>query len=124
MEIATTWDRIWDLYQAMREALSPHVVVLAHFSHAYPEGASIYFTCAARLDDPKEARALYQRIWDAGMKTCVAHGAAVSHHHGIGLLKAEALKASMKPDFFAMFERIKATLDPKNILNPGKLGLP
>ncbi len=124
MEVATTWDRLWDLYQAMREALSPHVVVLAHFSHAYPEGASIYFTCAARLDDPKEARALYQRIWDAGMKTCVAHGAAVSHHHGIGLLKAEALKASMRPDFFAAFERVKHALDPKNVLNPGKLGLP
>jgi alkyldihydroxyacetonephosphate synthase len=124
MEVATTWDRLDDLYAAMREALSPHVVVLAHFSHAYPEGASIYFTCAARLDDPKEARALYQRIWDVGMKTCVAHGAAISHHHGVGLLKAEALKASMRPDFFAAFERVKKALDPKNVLNPGKLGLP
>jgi len=41
-EVATTWDRIWDLYQDMRDALAPHVVVLAHFSHAYPEGASPY----------------------------------------------------------------------------------
>jgi alkyldihydroxyacetonephosphate synthase len=58
------------------------------------------------------------------MKAAVAQGAAISHHHGIGLLKAEALKASMKPDFFAAFERVKKALDPKNVLNPGKLGLP
>src|SRR5205085_5636571 len=99
MEVATTWDRIWDLYVAMKEALAPHVVVLAHFSHAYAEGCSIYFTCAARLDDPNEARALYERIWDAGMKAAIAHKAAISHHHGIGLLKAAALKASMGPAF-------------------------
>jgi alkyldihydroxyacetonephosphate synthase len=124
MEVATTWDRIWDLYQAMREALSPHVVVLAHFSHAYPEGASIYFTCAARLEDPASARALYARMWEVGMKTAVAHRAAISHHHGIGLLKADALRASMKPELFGAFERVKHALDPRNVLNPGKLGLP
>jgi alkyldihydroxyacetonephosphate synthase len=124
MEVATTWDRLWDLYVAMREALSPFALVLAHFSHAYPEGASIYLTCAARLDDPKVARQTYQKLWEAGMKTAVAQGAAISHHHGIGLLKADALKASMKPAFFAAFERVKKALDPKNVLNPGKLGLP
>jgi alkyldihydroxyacetonephosphate synthase len=124
MEVATTWDRLFDLYQAMKEALSPHVLVLAHFSHAYPEGASIYFTCAARLENPEDARVLYGKIWEAGMKAAVAQGAAVSHHHGIGLLKADALKASMGPDFHAAFVRIKQALDPRNILNPGKLGLP
>ncbi len=124
MEVATTWDRINDLYLAMREALSPFAVVLAHFSHAYPEGASIYFTCAARLDDPDKADELYRKIWDVGMKTCVAQGAAISHHHGIGLLKADALKASYGPSLFAAFERVKHALDPKNVLNPGKLGLP
>lgn len=124
MEVATTWDRLWDLYTGMREALSPHALVLAHFSHAYPEGCSIYFTCAARIEDPAEARAAYQRIWDAGMKAALERGAAISHHHGIGLLKAPALRASLGPDLMGAFERVKAALDPANVLNPGKLGLP
>jgi alkyldihydroxyacetonephosphate synthase len=124
MEVATTWDRLWDLYTGMREALSPHALVLAHFSHAYPEGCSIYFTCAARVEDPKEALETYRKIWDSGMKAAVERGAAVSHHHGIGLLKADALKASYGPALMDAFRRVKHALDPKNILNPGKLGLP
>jgi alkyldihydroxyacetonephosphate synthase len=124
MEVATTWDKLWDLYTGVREALSPHALVLAHFSHAYPEGCSIYFTCAARVEDPKEALATYKRIWESGMKAVVERGAAVSHHHGIGLLKAPALEASYGPSLMGAFRRVKQALDPRNILNPGKLGLP
>jgi alkyldihydroxyacetonephosphate synthase len=124
MEVATTWDRLWDLYTTMKEALSPHALVLAHFSHAYLQGASIYFTCVARLEDPASARALYHRIWATGMTAAVSCGAAISHHHGIGLLKADALKASMKPAVHEAFVAVKRALDPRNVLNPGKLGLP
>lgn len=122
MEVATTWDRLETLYHTVRKALSPHAVVLAHFSHAYPEGANIYFSVAARCASPDEAKARYQALWRDGLKAVVECGAAVSHHHGIGLLKADALKASLGP-LHDCLQSLKNALDPDNLLNPGKLGL-
>ncbi len=43
-----------------------------------------------------------------------------SAEHGIGLSKAESFKAE-KADSIDILKRVKATLDPNNILNPGKL---
>src|SRR5207302_6674646 len=44
MEVATTWDRLLSLYHQVRRAVQGLAFVLAHFSHAYLEGCSIYFT--------------------------------------------------------------------------------
>ncbi|MDF1663505.1 MAG: FAD-binding oxidoreductase [Planctomycetota bacterium] len=122
MEVATTWDRINELYHYVRSALGEHALVLAHFSHAYHEGCSIYFSVAARCSSPEEAEKKYKAVWEAGMKATVEKGAAVSHHHGIGLLKAKALKESQGP-LHGVYQKVKDALDPDNIMNPGKMGL-
>jgi len=122
MEVATTWSRLPALYHGVRKALSPHAVVLAHFSHAYPEGCNIYFSMAARCASPEAAAERYRVMWRAGLDATVALGAAVSHHHGIGLLKAEALKRSLGP-LHDLLQSLKTAVDPQNIMNPGKLGL-
>lgn len=122
MEVATTWSRLPALYDAVRAALAPHALVLAHFSHAYAEGCSIYFTMAARCASPEEAIERYHTLWKAGLDAVVDQGAAVSHHHGIGVLKAAAFKRSLGP-LHARLEALKSALDPRWILNPGKLGL-
>ena len=44
-----------------------------------------------------------------------------SAEHGIGQSKAELLKARKEPAQLAMMRAIKQALDPKNILNPGKM---
>ncbi len=124
MEVATTWSRLEELHERVREALAPHALVMAHFSHAYPEGCSIYFTFAALQDGADSALERHRRAWEAGLAAVVACGAAVSHHHGVGLLKAEALKAAHGPLHSAVFVPVKRALDPSDVLNPGKLGLP
>lgn len=48
-------------------------------------------------------------------------GGTLSGEHGIGLLKAPFLKAELGDDGLAVMEGIKRTLDPGNILNPGKM---
>ena len=47
-------------------------------------------------------------------------GGAVSGEHGIGFLKKELL-GQTKRDEVAIMRRVKAALDPKGILNPGKV---
>jgi glycolate oxidase len=50
-------------------------------------------------------------------------GGTVSSEHGIGLARAEYLPEQLGRDVLDVMRSIKKALDPKGILNPGKLGL-
>ncbi|MBU0540774.1 MAG: FAD-binding oxidoreductase [Gammaproteobacteria bacterium] len=50
-------------------------------------------------------------------------GGTVSAEHGIGQLKAELLRDITSTSNYAAFKAIKQAMDPKNLLNPGKLVL-
>ena len=123
MEVATSWDRLLDLYREVRAAIAHRAVVMAHFSHAYPDGCSIYFTFAASAPDAAAAERLYDAIWREGLEATLRIGATISHHHGIGLLKAPYM-ANEHREGMAIFKAAKTALDPDGILNPGKMGLP
>lgn len=124
MEVATSWSRLGALHDQVRAAIAPHALVMAHFSHAYLDGCSIYFTFAGLRDGAAETIERHQRAWQDGLAAAVACGAVISHHHGVGTLKADALRASHGALHSAVFVPIKGALDPRNVLNPGKLGLP
>lgn len=121
LETATTWQNLPKLYQKIRETIGHRALVLAHFSHAYPEGCSIYFTLVGHALTEKESQSLYRKIWQEALDACVAAGGTVSHHHGVGLLKAQHMRGEWG-DAFNWLKQMKQELDPKNILNPGKLG--
>jgi FAD/FMN-containing dehydrogenase len=50
-----------------------------------------------------------------------AHAGSISAEHGIGLLKKPYLSYSRAPAEIALMKAIKKTMDPKGILNPGKV---
>lgn len=50
-----------------------------------------------------------------------AIGGSVSAEHGIGLSKKNYLSLSRNPTEIALMKTLKITLDPKGILNPGKI---
>ncbi len=52
------------------------------------------------------------------------HGGSISAEHGIGLLKRDFLSYSRTPAELAVLRSLKQTLDPKGILNPGKILAP
>jgi alkyldihydroxyacetonephosphate synthase len=122
MEVASSWERLMDLYHSVRGAIGRHAVVMAHFSHAYADGCSIYFTFAGTADDAAAAERLYDAIWHDGLEATTRVGGTISHHHGVGLLKAPFMAAEHR-EAMALFEAAKVALDPDGILNPGKLGL-
>ena len=45
----------------------------------------------------------------------------ISAEHGIGLLKLPFVKEDLDPVALAQMQAIKRALDPRGILNPGKL---
>ena len=57
------------------------------------------------------------------MDTVREGGGTISHHHGIGVIRARHLPAELGETAMAVLRSLKATLDPNGVLNPGKLGL-
>ena len=62
-----------------------------------------------------------QAVHDAVYEVVLRLGGSFSAEHGIGQLKTELLNEVKDPVALEMMRAIKHTLDPNNILNPGKL---
>jgi alkyldihydroxyacetonephosphate synthase len=127
IEISASWTALPVIYHDAVEALAAiegTLAVSAHQSHAYADGACLYFTFAGQPAAPAGAgaEAYYRQAWDAVMAATQTAGGAISHHHGVGLNRARYLPGAMGPSFDVL-SAVKATLDPAGVLNPGKLGL-
>lgn len=122
IEVATTWEKVMRLYDALRSAVSPLAFIMAHFSHAYQEGCSIYFTFVSAGETPLECERNHKRIWDAAIEAALKVGATISHHHGVGYTKARFMKEEHH-HFMEVYQALKDELDPDNLCNPGKMGL-
>jgi alkyldihydroxyacetonephosphate synthase len=125
MEIAAPWRALPGIYDATTAALLAvpgTVAATAHQSHAYSDGACLYFTFAAVVAS-EEREATYVSLWDAGSSAVLSHGGNLSHHHGVGLNRARFMADSLG-DGLGVLAALKAALDPRGVLNPGKLGLP
>jgi len=128
VEIAGSWKALPRIYEAAVAALMAvegTIAASAHQSHSYTDGGCLYFTFAGRPPGtgPAGSEAYYRRAFDAVMAATTEAGGAVSHHHGIGLNRARYMRDYLGPAF-ALLATTKQALDPRGILNPGKLGLP
>ncbi|MDP6539443.1 MAG: FAD-binding oxidoreductase [Planctomycetota bacterium] len=119
-ETATTYARIPALVEAVREALEAPLV-MCHLSHAYPDGASLYFTWFADAPDPEQALELWTRTKRAAGEVLAAHGAALSHHHAVGHDHRPFMAVEHGERGMALLRAAKRELDPTGILNPEKL---
>ena len=124
MEVSGRWSTLPAVYHAALGAISGvpgTLAVSAHCSHSYTDGACLYFTFAGK-PDPDAKDAFYRDVWDAGTRAVLANGGSLSHHHGVGMNRsrfmAEALGGGLD-----VLAAVKTALDPRGILNPGKLGL-
>ena len=75
------------------------------------------------LYDPNDPEGL-ERAWDMDRRIVargLALGGTCSGEHGVGLGKREFLEQEHGAEALAVMRGIKATLDPKGILNPGKM---
>ncbi|HYZ33324.1 MAG TPA: FAD-linked oxidase C-terminal domain-containing protein [Crenalkalicoccus sp.] len=75
------------------------------------------------LYDPQDPEAL-ERAWDMDRRIVargMALGGTCSGEHGVGLGKREFLEQEHGPEALAVMRSVKAALDPRGILNPGKM---
>lgn len=127
LETATTWSKLMELYVAVDGALRRAIAdqgtpafVMCHVSHTYLEGASLYFTFAARQLPGKELEQ-WEAAKRAATEAIVQHGGALSHHHGIGQEHAPWLARSVGPLGVKSFRAVRQALDPDGLMHPGPL---
>jgi alkyldihydroxyacetonephosphate synthase len=127
-EVSGPWAALPGLFDevvAALKAIDGTLAASAHQSHAYTDGACLYFTFAGRgpEGDDEWRQHYYRQAWDTVTNATMAHGAAISHHHGIGLNRSRFLPEALGSGFDVL-AGLKETFDPAGILNPGKFGLP
>ena len=124
MEVAAAWSRLDAVVEQVETAMLavPHArAATCHLSHSYVDGACLYFTFAAT--PPADVfDETYRAMWDAGQRAALGAGANLSHHHGVGMNRAPYVDEALGTGL-SVLRAVKSALDPKGILNPGKLGL-
>jgi alkyldihydroxyacetonephosphate synthase len=118
MEVAAPWSKLDGLFRNVRRALGRHALVMAHMSHAYPDGCSIYFTFVGR-SRASEPEAEHAAVWRDALDATLESGGVVSHHHGVGRLRKEALARELGPGGLLAHRALKRAWDPQGILSPG-----
>jgi alkyldihydroxyacetonephosphate synthase len=123
IEVAATWGRIEKVYESVVRALagSPGVIVASgHSSHGYAQGTNIYFTFVLKPEDFARAEEAYLEAWGRALRATLAAGGTISHHHGIGRLRARWLAEELG-SAYPLLRDLKRALDPGGLMNPGAL---
>jgi alkyldihydroxyacetonephosphate synthase len=127
LETSHTWSRLGELHDAVAAAIRDSLaaqgtpgLAFCHLSHAYADGASLYFTFIARshLGAELEQWAAVKR---AASEAIVAKGGTITHHHAVGRDHAPYMEAEVGRTGIDVLRAVKEQLDPAGIMNPGKL---
>ena len=124
LETAHTWSRLDELYRAVGDALrgvlGERSIVMCHVSHAYPDGASLYFTFLTRAR-PGEELDQWRAAKSAACEAIVGAEGTITHHHAVGRDHAPYMRAEVGELGLEALRAVKERLDPAGIMNPGKL---
>ena len=121
IEVSMRWRDAEQVYAAATAAARRHAGnVLAHFSHVYPSGTSLYVIFSVEEESDRAAEEAYLRVWHDVTAAAMGAGASLSHHHGVGIARTPWM-AQQHGSGLQVLEAVKRALDPAGILNPGKL---
>ena len=92
---------------------------MCHMGHL--GDGNLHYTIFSPEDNTDVSMANADAIRAAVYDAIVDFGGSFSAEHGIGTTKLYAMTNYKDPVALAVMQQIKATLDPKGIMNPGKL---
>jgi alkyldihydroxyacetonephosphate synthase len=129
VETAVDWPRVEIMMRAVESAATvalalygEKVHAYTHLSHLYAQGASVYTTFVYRLaGDYETDLARWKSLKKAASMAIVENGGTISHQHGVGGDHAPYLAAEKGRLGMSMLRALAEHVDPKQIMNPGKL---
>ncbi len=132
-ETAVPWNRVNDVIAGVKAAVTrSHAeqglrgwpFVTARISQVYQTGCCVYFYIGFHYKDARDPLQAFKEIEHEARVSIVENGGALSHHHGIGKLRAPYLAQIKSPLAIDWVNRITAALDPQSVLASGNQGVP
>ena len=116
-DVSVPLPRIGEGVARMRAALAAEFPQMQRFFFGHAGDSNIHLVTGPLPADPAVGHRVEEIVYGI---TRDLEG-SVSAEHGIGLHKKPWLAYSRSPEELALLRQLKATLDPKGILNPGKV---
>lgn len=122
VELGCTWSQLPALHAQVMSHLERCVqLAMCHFSHPSAHGCCAYFTFGGTAPDEQSAELTYREAWRGTMEAALAHGATITHHHGVGRARAAWVREELG-GWWQVWEAVRFALDPDRRMNPSAVG--
>jgi D-lactate dehydrogenase (quinone) len=109
--------RIPELVAGLGALSRKHGIRIVNFGHA--GNGNMHTNLLANPEDPAQMRAVHDCLAEV-FRLVLALDGTLSGEHGVGIEKRDYVGWEIAEDTLGVMRALKATLDPKGILNPGK----
>lgn len=129
-ETSVPWDRVSDLIknviQRVKSVCEEQGVrnvpyISSRVTQCYDTGACCYFYFGFYAGDLPNPLEVYTILETSAREEVLANGGSVSHHHGIGKVRAQFLEDTISSAGKQALIAVKHGLDPQNIFGSGNL---
>jgi len=119
-DVTVPISRVPDLLVGIQEISQRHGLVVATYGHA--GDGNLHPQILYDEYNPEQVEKM-EKVEGDLFRLAVSLNGTLSGEHGIGLSKANYMTLEHDPVEIALMKKIKRTLDPNNIMNPGKRAL-
>ncbi|WP_366162710.1 glycolate oxidase subunit GlcD [Bacillus infantis] len=109
---------IANMVRSINEIASKYNLKICTFGHA--GDGNLHPTCPTDARNKEEMERVENAFAEIFAKA-IELGGTITGEHGVGVMKAPYLELKLGSEGIAAMQAVKAALDPKNIMNPGKI---
>jgi len=127
METMVSWHDVLRLHRNLGIELSKSKafnkekgIYMAHISHIYPHACCLYVTLLTPMQSGRELEQWHE-VKKLVTDTFLKYNASISHHHGIGFDHQDWYLRYSDPLTLEVLKVVKQKIDPRGVMNPGKL---
>lgn len=106
------------MLESINRIVRNYDLTFGNFGHA--GDGNLHPTCLTDERDTKQIH-LAEKAFDEIFSEAVRFGGTITGEHGVGLAKLRFLKKAVGEPAIEMMRRIKESVDPNAVLNPGKI---
>ncbi|MFT4412298.1 glycolate oxidase subunit GlcD [Fredinandcohnia humi] len=106
------------MVKAIEEIAKKYNLRICTFGHA--GDGNLHPTCLTDVRDHDEIERV-EKAFEEIFEKAIELGGTITGEHGVGVMKAPYLEMKLGPAGIAAMQAIKTSLDPNNIMNPGKV---
>lgn len=122
-ETSVSWNRTLSLCRNVKSRVAKecharnirYFLISCRVTQTYDAGCCVYFYMAFTYSGLKDPVGAYEEIEEAAREEILANGGSLSHHHGVGKLRASFYPEAVGQAGVSLYRAAKAHLDPHNI---------